>query len=171
MKTKVLVTGGAGQLGNLVCESIAKAGFDPIAIDKLMHSTYESLPAFGMTVEADLCDYDRLLDLFKQQQFKAVVHCSRLNKTEESLQMPDFYYQNNLGGTLCVVKAMLATSVSVMIYPRSTAPEDTPLGRSFAMIEQLLKDSARAYPMQVDMMERNPEAITSRLIEIFGIQK
>jgi UDP-glucose 4-epimerase len=106
-------------------------------------------------IEGDIRDTS-LLKSVLSDQVDAVMHFAGLKAVGESCELPVNYYDNNVGGTLSLVKAMAETGVHKLIFSSSATvygnphklpiKEDFPLkaanpyGWSKMMIEQILKD-------------------------------
>merc|ERR1719215_2042593 len=103
----------------------------------------------------DMCDEAAVLKLFKEQKFDGIIHFAGLKAVGESVKMPVFYYQNNIQGTLHILKAMkesgcnnIVFSSSATVYQSCEEPIDetmplgctNPYGWTKYMIEQILRD-------------------------------
>jgi UDP-glucose 4-epimerase len=162
---KILVTGGCGYIGSHTCVELLSAGHEVVVIDNLSNSKRSVLPRViehspsGASLcfeEADLRDERRLVELFEAHQPEAVIHFAGLKAVGESVAQSLRYYDNNVSGTISLLKAMDATGVKTLIFSSSATvygePERIPLtedcatratnpyGRSKLMIEELLRD-------------------------------
>jgi UDP-glucose 4-epimerase len=164
---RVLVSGGAGYIGShtviqliaaghqvLIVDSFANA--KPAVIDRLESITGERVPVHSF----DLRDEGLTEGLFAQEQIDAVIHFAGHKAVGESVQKPLKYYENNLGSTFSLVRAMERHGVSKLVFSSSatvygaSAPvpmqEDlptsatNPYGWTKVMIEQILRDVAAA---------------------------
>jgi UDP-glucose 4-epimerase len=159
----VLVTGGCGYIGSHTVLELLTAGHRVTVVDNLSNASATSLRRVeeltGHPVafaEFDLRDAERLDPLFAASGFEAVVHFAGLKAVGDSVAHPLAYYDNNLGSTLTLLRAMadhdvrrLVFSSSATVYGRpETVPirESSPLGptnpygQTKAMIEQILRD-------------------------------
>ncbi|WP_417559357.1 UDP-glucose 4-epimerase GalE [Marinomonas sp.] len=163
----VLVTGGAGYIGSHTCVELIKAGFEPIIIDNLSNSKEVVLdrietiagkrPVF---MEGDIRDLAFLNSVFEKYTFAAVIHFAGLKAVGESVQKPFLYYENNVAGTLSLIKAMELAGLRNLIFSSSATvygmPESVPIredfptstqnpyGASKLMVEGMLTDLAKA---------------------------
>lgn len=163
----VLVTGGAGYIGSHTCVELIKAGFEPVIIDNLSNSKEVVLdrietiagkrPVF---MEGDIRDSAFLNSVFEKYTFAAVIHFAGLKAVGESVQKPFLYYENNVAGTLSLIKAMELAGLRNLIFSSSATvygmPESVPIredfptstqnpyGASKLMVEGMLTDLAKA---------------------------
>lgn len=164
---KVMVTGGAGYIGSHTCVELLTAGHQVVVVDNLCNSKQAALDRVqeisGRSlrfVQADLRDTSALEGLFAEDAFDAVIHFAGLKAVGESTQIPLDYYDNNIGGTLSLCRAMAGAGVKRLVFSSSatvygdpaTVPisEDFPLsatnpyGRTKLFIEEILRDLYRA---------------------------
>lgn len=166
IKKRILITGGFGEFGSQLSEALYFAGFEPCLIDKKTER-YESVPVFGMVAELDLLDTDSITELMLKEKFAAVVHCAYMHDESDSFARPDFYYENNFGGTLSLLKAMKNANLSVLLSHEHQASANSPLQKSYQMTSQLLLDSAKAYNWQIAMLaSKDPAAFVEKLQEM-----
>lgn len=166
IKKRILVTGGSGKFGSQLCEALFLAGFEPCIIDR-KNDSYESVPLFGMLAEIDLLDTESVVELMEREHFAAAIHCAYLHDEAESFLKPDLYYENNLGGTLSLLKAMKTANLSILISHEHEAAAESPLQKSFQMTSQLLVDSEKAYGWKIAKLSTNePAAFVEKLREL-----
>ena len=159
----VLVTGGAGYVGAHTCKALAKAGYRPVVYDNLS-TGHESFVRWGFLVEGDIRDYERLREAIRSHSISAVLHFAACAYVGESVINPEKYYDNNVVGTLALLRAMLDADVPTIVFSSSCAiygePEKVPIaeaapkqpvnpyGASKLMIERVLSDYTRGYGLQ-----------------------
>jgi len=165
----ILVTGGAGYIGSHTVVELLQIGQQVIIVDNLCNAHPEVLeriecitgkrPAFH---QADVRDRDALAKIFAKHAIEAVVHFAGLKAVGESNRIPLTYYQNNIAATLTLCEAMQAAGVFKLVFSSSATVygdphavpirEDFPLsatnpyGRSKLMVEEILRDLAKADP-------------------------
>ena len=169
MSASVLVTGGLGYIGSHTCVELMRAGYEVAIVDNLSNSKrsvlgrIEELGGKTVAFEAlDVRDRAALERLFARRSFDAVVHFAGLKAVGESIEKPLLYYDNNVGGTLTLLEAVVAHRVPHFVFSSSAtvygAPQHLPLtedhplqavnpyGQTKQMIEQILLDTAAAEP-------------------------
>jgi UDP-glucose 4-epimerase len=164
---RVLVSGGAGYIGSHTVLQLIAAGHDVLVVDNFANAKptvvnrLEALSGRHLPVHAfDLRDADKTEHLFAHEQIDAVIHFAGHKAVGESVEKPLEYYENNLGSTFSLVRAMQRHQVTKLVFSSSatvygehaTAPfgEDlptsatNPYGWTKVMIEQVLRDVAAA---------------------------
>ena len=109
----ILVTGGAGYIGSHTSVELIKNGYDIVILDNLCNSKYESINRIieltGKEVpfeKVDLLDYDGVKAVFDKYDIDAVIHFAGLKAVGESVEKPMLYYNNNITGTLNLLRIM-----------------------------------------------------------------
>ncbi len=160
---KILVTGGAGYIGSHTCVELLNNDYEVVVVDNLCNSSQESLNRVktitGKSVtfyQQDILDEAGLAQIFSENKIDAVIHFAGLKAVGESVEMPLEYYQNNLTGTLVLLKVMRDHNVKNFVFSSSATvygdphsvpiKEDFPLsatnpyGRSKLVIEEVSRD-------------------------------
>ena len=159
----VLVTGGAGYIGSHTCVSLLEAGYDVVVLDNLSNSSPKSIDRVEKITggkikfyECDILDKDKMRKIFSENSVDAVIHFAGLKAVGESVAIPLKYYENNIGGTVCLLEVMNEFNVKKIVFSSSATvygmtdkmplTEDlptsanSPYGQTKLMIEQMLKD-------------------------------
>ena len=128
---KILVTGGAGYIGSHTCVELLNSGHEVIVLDNLCNSSEESLNRVqvltGKTlafVEGDIRDAQVLDQLFQQHSIDAVIHFAGLKAVGESQQIPLTYFDNNIAGSISLVRAMERAEVFNLVFSSSATVYD-----------------------------------------------
>lgn len=168
---RVLVTGGTGYIGSHTIIELFKEGYEIDVVDNLSNSKEEVLdkiekisgkrPGF---YQVDICDGKALDDVFKKNQYDLVIHFAGLKAVGESVEQPLKYYENNIGGTINLLRSMKEYGVKKIVFSSSatvygeqpvaklveTMPTGmgitNPYGETKHMIEEMLKDVAESDP-------------------------
>ncbi len=152
---KVLVVGGAGYIGSHTCLVLAERGYEPVVFDNLSNGHAEFV-RWGPLEEGDIRDRKRLDEVFAKHRPDAVLHFAALIEVGESVKDPVSFYENNVGGALNLLAAVLSAGVDAFVFSSTCAtyglPERVPMdethpqapinpyGRTKWIIEQALKD-------------------------------
>lgn len=164
---KILVTGGAGFIGSHTNVELLEAGYQVVVIDNLVNASPEAVRRVekltGKKITfypEDLLHEQVLYDIFAREKFDAVIHFAGLKAVGESCEVPLRYFDNNLCGTLNLLKAMERYNVRNLVFSSSATvygqPESVPIredfplsvsnpyGRTKLMIEDMLRDIYKA---------------------------
>lgn len=166
-KEYIVVTGGAGYIGSHTVVELINHGYHVIVVDNLVNLSYDAIARMEYLVkqaipffDVDIRDSEALTRVFKQYKVKGVIHFAALKAVGESTQIPLDYYDNNIFGTISLLKVMKAEDVKTIVFSSSATvygdatrfenmipipehcPNDptNPYGKTKYMIEQILKD-------------------------------
>jgi len=112
----ILVTGGAGFIGsNFIRYVFENTGFEGkiVNIDKLTYAgNLENLADINekysdryVFERVDICDYDRVEDIFKRYSPDAVVHFAAESHVDRSIHGPKDFINTNVNGTFNLIEA------------------------------------------------------------------
>ncbi|ABM61547.1 UDP-glucose 4-epimerase GalE [Halorhodospira halophila] len=131
----ILVTGGAGYIGSHMVRRLLADGYEVVALDNLSTGHRWAVPEECLEV-GDLQDRDALSTLFQRYRFSAVVHFAASSLVGESEERPLEYHENNVGGTLNLLRACLELGTTRLIFSSSAAvygaPSESPIPESVA---------------------------------------
>lgn len=160
---KIFIIGGAGYIGSHMVKIAHQAGHDVITIDNLS-SGHQDAVLYGKFELCDILDNDKLNKLFNKYQPDVVMHFSAFSLVRESIIDPYKYYNNNVSGSLSLLKAMIDNNCMKFIFSSSASifgnPEYIPIdeehpknpinpyGKSKLMVEEVLKDFEIAYGLK-----------------------
>ena len=123
---KILVTGGTGYIGSHTVVELQSEGHEVEILDNLFNSKVTVLDKInqisGKTPtfhQVDLLDYAKMRELFASTHFDAVIHFAGLKAVAESIEQPLRYYENNVTGTLNLLKCMSEFNVNKIIFSSS----------------------------------------------------
>ena len=128
---KILVTGGAGYIGSHTCIELLSAGYEVVVLDNFSNSSGESLARVQALaakkldfVEGDILDQQILDQIFKSHAIDAVIHFAGLKAVGESQKEPLKYFENNISGSISLVKAMERAQVFKLVFSSSATVYD-----------------------------------------------
>ena len=168
MKT-ILLAGGAGYIGSHTAVELLNAGFQVVVADNYSNSCPEAVKRveeiIGKSVklyEVDIKDSKKLETVFQENHIDAVIHFAGLKAVGESVEKPLEYYENNVSGTLTLLRVMRKYGCRTMIFSSSATvygsqnpvpyreemptSATNPYGYTKVMIEQILRDVCAADP-------------------------
>ena len=151
---RILVTGGAGYIGSHTRYFLEKSGHTVAVVDDLSRGFRQAVPA-GVLHSIDTRDRKKLTALLRQERIEAVIHFAAYISVGESTERPEFYFSNNVCGSLSLFEAMLEAGVKRLVFSSTAAaygipakvpiPEDepyapiNPYGESKVMVEKILE--------------------------------
>lgn len=160
---RILIAGGAGYIGSHAAKALRLAGREPVVFDDLT-SGHAHAVKWGPLVKGDVRDADALRAAIREHRPEAVMHFAARIEVGEGEKNPAHFYDNNVAGTLNLVRVMQEEGVNNLVFSSTCAiygdPEKLPLtedlpkrpvsvyGRTKAMTEQMLEDMARAHGLK-----------------------
>jgi UDP-glucose 4-epimerase len=149
----ILVTGGAGYIGSHTVRALRDLGRDVVVLDTMEYGHPSALLGAPLVV-GDIADHDLVTSLCRDHGVTQVVHFAAYKSVGESMEQPQRYWRNNIGGTVELVESLREVGVDQIVFSSScsvngtpaTVPvdEDAPLApesvyaASKAMVEQIL---------------------------------
>ncbi|MGI8990108.1 MAG: UDP-glucose 4-epimerase GalE [Bryobacteraceae bacterium] len=150
---RILVTGGAGYIGSNTVLQLLDRGYDVVVVDNLSRG-YRHNVAPERLRELSLQDTAALVRVFEEAPCSAVIHFAAFISVGESMQQPEIYFENNVGGSLSLFTAMQQVGVKNVVFSSTAAvygmPEVSPIpetlpfapinpyGESKVMVEKIL---------------------------------
>jgi UDP-arabinose 4-epimerase len=116
----ILVTGGAGYIGSHTAKLLKKVGHTPIAFDNLSNGWAEWVK-FGPFVFGDIRNEEALFQALRGFHVDAVIHFAAKAYVEESTRLPEEYFDNNVCGTVALLKAMKRAGTRILVFSSSCA--------------------------------------------------
>lgn len=121
-----LVTGGAGYIGSHVVLALMASGRDVLVYDDFSSGLDRRVPDGVPVVRADVHDRAALVAAFADYSVDGVVHLAAKKAAGESVDIPLFYYRENVDGLLSLLEAMKDAGVGHLVYSSSAAVYGTP---------------------------------------------
>lgn len=167
---KVLVTGGTGYIGSHTAVELIDDGYEVVIVDNLSNSQIEVLngiekitgirPVFE---NFDLCDRQKVFELFASHRINAIIHFAALKAVGESVEKPLEYYHNNTESLINLLMAMREFNTSAFVFSSSCTvygqpdklpvTEEAPIkkamspyGNTKQISEEIIQDAIHAIP-------------------------
>ncbi len=180
----ILITGGAGYIGSHCALEFIKNNEKIIIFDNLSTGHIETIEMLKkinpniIFIKGDLKNLQEIEDVFKKYKIECVFHFASLSIVQESAKNPQYYYENNVMGSINLLNAMVKYKVLKIIFSSSAAifgepkylPIDenhpknpiNPYGKNKLEIENILDDFDKKY---------NLKSIKLRYFNVIGANK
>ena len=122
--SRFLVTGGAGFIGSNLCEALLNMGYQVRCLDNLSNGFYENIKPFINNtnfefINGTITDYDVCNHACKDVDY--VLHQAAWGSVPRSIEMPVFYEEVNIKGTVNMMDAELKNKVKKFVYASSSS--------------------------------------------------
>jgi len=114
----IVVTGGAGFIGQHIAEKLAAEGNNVIVIDKRKNK-WSFLHKNINLVQEDIRNYNKINAYFKDVDY--VFHLAALISVPESIKKPNITIDNNVKGTVNILRASQENNIKKVIFSSSCA--------------------------------------------------
>ena len=121
-----LVTGGAGYIGNHVTRALLASDRKVVVLDDLSSGHTDRIPAGVVFVEANVTDRQTVVAVLTEHKIEGVIHLAAKKAAGESVDVPLYYYRENVAGMLSLLEAMQEAGVKRLVYSSSAAVYGTP---------------------------------------------
>jgi UDP-glucose 4-epimerase len=156
----ILVCGGAGYIGSHMVAELLEKGEEVVILDNFQKGHKDSLLG-GKLYCGDLRDDKILHKIFTENTIDAVIDFAADSLVGESVTDPLKYFENNIGSTINLLKAMRDHKVKYIVFSSTAAtygePDNIPIleedktfptnpyGESKLAVEKILKWCDKAY--------------------------
>ena len=134
----IFITGGAGFIGSHICVSLLEENYNIYIADNFSNSSRDvfdsirkimkdkyNLDNIGLHIyEGDIRDESFLKEIFeeaskKQMPIEGVIHCAGLKAIKESISNPLIYWDNNVSGSINLLKVMHQKNCRTILFSSS----------------------------------------------------
>lgn len=127
----ILVPGGAGYIGSHTVYELIDAGHEVVVVDNLQTGFREALHPKAKFYEADIRNEAALDSIFRNEKIDGVIHFAACSQVGESMSDPLKYYDNNLFGTMTLLRSMIRNGIDKIVFSSTAAvygePENIPI--------------------------------------------
>ena len=129
---KVLVTGGAGFVGNALTTELLKRGYEVDIIDNLSIGSEAKVHPFANFLGGDI----RAMDNISDKPYDYIFHLAALSRIQPSFQNPTLTFSINVDGTKQVVEYSYHNKCK-LIYAGSSSRWHNPLLSPYALTKHM----------------------------------
>jgi UDP-glucose 4-epimerase len=157
----ILVCGGAGYIGSHAVAKLIEDKKEVVVLDNLQKGHMEAVWPGAKFYKGDLRDEAILDKVFGENNIESVIHFAADSLVGESVTEPFKYYENNVFGSLSLLKGMNKHNVKKIVFSSTAAtygePDSIPIteedktnptnpyGETKLAVEKLLKWAENAY--------------------------
>ena len=160
MKSKILITGGAGYIGSKIAYDLTDKGYEVIIVDNLSTGYRKLINPKAKFYKLNILDTEKISKIIKYHRIKNIFHMAASLSVEESMTNKEKYYLNNVEGTRSLLLSSceyinnIVFSSTCAVYGQNTkkfVSENTvinPLsyyGKTKHLSELLVKDFSKKY--------------------------
>jgi UDP-glucose 4-epimerase len=116
-----LITGGAGYIGAHVVESTLASGREVVVLDDLSTGIAARLSNKAHLIQTSLQDKAGINRIFEDAEITGVVHLAAKKRVGESVERPDYYWQENVVGLQNLLDAVRVHDVNNFVFSSSAA--------------------------------------------------
>src|SRR6516165_9847899 len=174
MAQRVLVTGGLGYLGSILCEHLLGAGFEVTALDNLMYGTGQqglyhlcANPAFDF-LKGDVRDEGLMKSALRRAD--AVIHLAAIVGASACDRDPALATGVNLDAVRLLNR--LRSPRQVVIFPNTNSGYGTTSGETYCTEDSPLQPISLYGKTKVEaerLLLDSPNAVALRLATVFGM--
>ncbi|MFL2496227.1 MAG: SDR family NAD(P)-dependent oxidoreductase [Porticoccaceae bacterium] len=128
MTKNVMLTGGLGFIGSHTCIELIEKGYSVFILDNLSNSSRSVLDTLKVITgreipfcEGDVCDEQLVGQFLHANKIDSVIHFAGSKSVNESVSEPLHYYENNVIGTISLLKVMNRYGVKKIIFSSSAS--------------------------------------------------
>ncbi|WP_368658166.1 UDP-glucose 4-epimerase GalE [Metabacillus halosaccharovorans] len=160
----VLVCGGAGYIGSHAVSELLDRNEEVVVVDNLQKGHLPAVLEGAKFYNGDLRDEAFLKNVFQENDIEAVIHFAADSLVGESVEKPLQYYENNVYGTMCLLKVIQEFGVKKIVFSSTAATygeaenipivetdptvPTNPYGETKLAVEKMLKWSEQAYGLK-----------------------
>jgi UDP-glucose 4-epimerase len=122
----VLVTGGAGYIGSVLVDDLAKRGEPVVVLDNLVYGHRQAVDASIPFYKGSIGDKELVRTIVAEHAVTAVMHFSAYTYVGESVEQPAKYFENNFVETLRLLDALHENGVKHFVFSSTCATYGVP---------------------------------------------
>jgi len=125
----ILVVGGAGYIGSHAVRLLLESNEQVAVIDNLYRGYKQVIEVLQKKYgedklkffKADIRNFEEINKIISEIKPEAVMHFAALCLVSESMEKPEEYFENNVGGTLNLLKSMHLNGINKLVFSSTCA--------------------------------------------------
>ena len=127
----IFIAGGAGYIGSACTEYMLNHGYQVTVFDSLVAGHRKAVDPRATFIQGDLADREKLLEIFRNGSYDAVMHFAAFSLVGESMKNPGKYFRNNLANAINLADAAVEGKVQAFVFSSTAAtfgePKNIPI--------------------------------------------
>lgn len=127
----IFIAGGAGYIGSACTEYMLNHGYQVTVFDSLVTGHRKAVDPRATFIQGDLADREKLLEIFRNGSYDAVMHFAAFSLVGESMKNPGKYFRNNLANAINLADAAVEGKVQAFVFSSTAAtfgePKNIPI--------------------------------------------
>jgi len=115
----ILVTGGAGYIGSHIVEQLIKTKARVVIIDNLATGYKKLINKKAIFVKGDIKNFKKLSKTVDKYRIDSIIHLAAYLNISEAERNKKKYYQNNVLGTLNLIKCCKSSNIKSIVFSSS----------------------------------------------------
>ena len=129
---RVLVTGGAGYIGSVICDQLLADGHAVVVFDNFSKGHRDAVPDTASLVNDDLLNPKAIQAALESNKVDAVVHMAASSLVGESMTQPEKYYRNNVVASVTLLDAIREAGINKVVFSSTAAVYGEPARQPIA---------------------------------------
>ncbi len=139
----VLVLGGAGYIGSHMVHMLIKKNIEVVVVDNLSTGHKEAVHKNAKLYVGSLEDSEFMDKVFEENDINDVIHFAAFSLVGESVEEPLKYFENNVAGTISLLKTMVKHDVKNIVFSSTAATFGEP--KEIPIVEEAIKEPTNPY--------------------------
>jgi len=177
----ILITGGAGYIGSHIT-TLSSIRNKIIIVDNFSNSKKNIINNFKKLnlrntkiVKGDIRDTKLLIKIIKKYNIESIIHLAALKSVKESFKKTNVYFDNNINGSISVVKAMLVTGCKKLVFSSTASiygnPKYFPIDEKHPVSKKLNPYAQSKYLIEkyLDNLSKNDNLFRIIVLRYFNV--
>ena len=137
----ILVTGGAGYIGSHIVEQLIKTKARIVIIDNLATGYKKLINKKAIFVKGDIKNFKKLSKTVDKYRIDSIIHLAAYLNISEAERNKKKYYQNNVLGTLNLIKCCKSSNIKSIVFSSSCSI----YGNSIGAVDENKRANPKGY--------------------------
>lgn len=121
MRSRILVTGGAGYIGSVVVDQLLDRGYSVVVLDDLSTGHRQAVARGASFIQGGVGNRELIEALLERERIEAIIHLAAFALVPESVAQPQKYVTNNVTAARVLLEAAGRAKVRRFVFSSSCA--------------------------------------------------